>query len=458
VAALSAASDSESIGRRVRRLRLERGLSQHELSEPGVCYAFISRIEAENRRPSVKALRILARKLGVSPEYLESGSDLRDADRRELELAEAELVLRLGNDQPAAQAVFSMILVEAQAAGDAHSAVRARLGLGLAAALAENDAETVEQLEAALAGEPLAAAARPDVYLTLGRAYSNLGQPQRAVRLFERCLAEVGEQTPGELGLQVRYASYLSYALTDAGMYERAQQLLLDLADRSEHDPDPYTRVRLYWSLGRLATREGHALSGLGYFRCAVALLETTEDTLHLARAHLSCAWALTKSGRAEQAGRHLELAENLFGEPIDKADLGWLRTEQAKRAAELDQGTNAIAYAREALDALGTSDPAEQGDAWLALAQGQHLCTDLKAAGEAFQHALDLLIAHRPAADCARAYRLWAALLEQTGRKSDAAKALEQANAISAREEREPLRHTAPLTAQPKPGSPQDE
>src|SRR5437660_8781291 len=53
-------SGPESIGQRLRRLRLERQLSQRELSSPGVSYAYISRIEAGARRPSVKALRQLA--------------------------------------------------------------------------------------------------------------------------------------------------------------------------------------------------------------------------------------------------------------------------------------------------------------------------------------------------------------------------------------------------------------
>src|SRR6266480_1428796 len=88
----------ESIGGRLRRLRLERQLSQRELASPGVSYAYISRIEAGARRPSVKALRHLAPKLGVSVEYLETGSDLRDVDQREFRLADAELKLRLAED------------------------------------------------------------------------------------------------------------------------------------------------------------------------------------------------------------------------------------------------------------------------------------------------------------------------------------------------------------------------
>src|SRR3954447_6527901 len=93
----------ETIGQRLRRLRLERGLSQRELSEPGVSYAYISRIEGGARRPSVKALRMLARKLGVSADYLETGSEIRASDERELRIADAELELCLTGRSPATE-------------------------------------------------------------------------------------------------------------------------------------------------------------------------------------------------------------------------------------------------------------------------------------------------------------------------------------------------------------------
>jgi transcriptional regulator with XRE-family HTH domain len=66
-------SKKESIGQRLRRLRRERGLSQRDLSSPGVSYAYISRIEADARKPSVKALRLMANRLGVTVEHLERG-------------------------------------------------------------------------------------------------------------------------------------------------------------------------------------------------------------------------------------------------------------------------------------------------------------------------------------------------------------------------------------------------
>jgi len=63
-----------TVGDRIRLRRLQLGRSQRELAcEGGVSYAYISRIEANTRRPSVRALRKLAPKLAVSAHWLETG-------------------------------------------------------------------------------------------------------------------------------------------------------------------------------------------------------------------------------------------------------------------------------------------------------------------------------------------------------------------------------------------------
>src|SRR5215470_9906073 len=126
-ASVSQASSAETIGARLKRLRLHRGLSQRDLSSPGVSYAYISRIEAGARTPSVKALRKLSQKLGVSVEYLETGRDIRDVDDRELRLADAELELRLAQDTTEAEKKLKAVLDEAERAGDVPSSTRARL-------------------------------------------------------------------------------------------------------------------------------------------------------------------------------------------------------------------------------------------------------------------------------------------------------------------------------------------
>lgn len=65
----------ETIGQRLHRLRSARGMTQRELAVPGVSYAYISRVEADARTPSVRALRKIAEKLGVSVNYLETGTE-----------------------------------------------------------------------------------------------------------------------------------------------------------------------------------------------------------------------------------------------------------------------------------------------------------------------------------------------------------------------------------------------
>ena len=64
-----------TVGKRIRQRRKELGLSQRQLAAPGVSYAYVSRIEADQRKPSVRALRALAPKLGVSVHWLETGEE-----------------------------------------------------------------------------------------------------------------------------------------------------------------------------------------------------------------------------------------------------------------------------------------------------------------------------------------------------------------------------------------------
>jgi tetratricopeptide (TPR) repeat protein len=420
----------ESIGKRLRRLRLERQLSQRELASPGVSYAYISRIEAGARRPSVKALRQLARKLGVSVEYLETGSDLRDVDERELRLSDAELELRLGQNVEGTEQSLNSILDEAVAAGDTKSALRARIALGLAAASGGRNAVAIERLEPA--AQSLSPASRPDVYEALGRCYAALGDTRRSVDLFRTCLESVREDAPDDTASHIRFATYLSYALTDTGDLEQAQSVLNDALARADEVVDAYTRVRLYWSLARLSGLQDQPAAALEYVRRAIALLEVTEDTLHLARAHLLCGTIMMSQGRAEEAGSQFDAAEQLFGPRPDPLDLASLRTDQAKRAAMLGRGPEAETFAREAVAALGDEHPAEQGLAWAALAEGLAL-QDKDAADETFRRAADLLQEHGHDVDLTDTCRAWARYLRKSGRDSEALDVLDRAAKVNA-------------------------
>jgi transcriptional regulator with XRE-family HTH domain len=426
--------EAEAVGVRLRRLRHERGLSQRELAGPGVSYAYISRIEAGTRRPSVKALRTLARKLGVSPEFLETGSELRAVDERELRLADAELRLRIGGEPAAARDAFAELLREAEDAGDTASAVRAEIGLGLVAAQLNEPSNAAAHLQRAVDSGSVGPLDRPDAFSTLARIYSLLNEDARAIELLELCLRETDGEDSEHLAAYVRYAGYLSAALTDKGDLARAEEVLRDALSHGEDATDAYTRVRLYWSVARLAEAEGRPTRALDFARRALALLEATEDTHHLARAHLLCAWIMGLEEKTEEAQPHLERAEALLGETGDATDIAMLRVEQAKHAAQLGDGELSVSNARQALDVLGEHHEVQQGSAWWALAEGLALNGDVAAANDAFGRAVDRLDATAQWREAAQCCRRWAKVLRDSGRDADALDALERATEYAVR------------------------
>ncbi len=424
---------AETIGQRLRRLRHERGLSQRELSSPGVSYAYISRIEAGARRPSVKALRMLAKKLGVTADYLETGSEIRDTDERELRIADAELELRLTEDPTEAEKKLEELRDESTAAGDTLAASRANIALGLAASAAGRNADAIERLEAGLELSPVSPSARPDVFATLGRAYAATSRSDKAVEVFERSLQQVEQDAPDDAAAQVRFTTYLSFALTDMGDLERAQSVLDAALEKADALTDAYSRVRLYWGLARLNDLQGHPAAALDYVRRAIALLNVTDDTLHLARAHLLCGGILMAQGRAEEAGRNFDVAEQLFGpnpEPIDVANL---YTDQARRAAQLGEGEEAVRRARAALESVGDEYPHEKGNALWALGEGLALTGETDAADDSFRKATTLLEEQGHRRDYVEAYRAWGKFLRRAGREDQALEVLERAADLAA-------------------------
>src|SRR3954465_10482358 len=80
------------VGARLKASRERAGLSQRQLAFPGCTAAYISRIEAGERVPSLQLIHEFARRLRVSPQHLATGVDAGGAK----EPAEAEVAVRLG--------------------------------------------------------------------------------------------------------------------------------------------------------------------------------------------------------------------------------------------------------------------------------------------------------------------------------------------------------------------------
>lgn len=84
----------ESLGQRIRRIRLQQGLSLAKVVGDDVSRAFLNQVEMGKARPSIRVLRILAERLGTEVEYLLEG---RQAGvERELSLEKGRVLLARG--------------------------------------------------------------------------------------------------------------------------------------------------------------------------------------------------------------------------------------------------------------------------------------------------------------------------------------------------------------------------
>ena len=88
--------DPAAVGRRIKEARLAAGL-ERQLSFPGCSAAYISRLEAGDRVPSLQLLRKLAPKLNADEEYLATG--VERVEQAPPELVEAEVANRLGDHE-----------------------------------------------------------------------------------------------------------------------------------------------------------------------------------------------------------------------------------------------------------------------------------------------------------------------------------------------------------------------
>jgi transcriptional regulator with XRE-family HTH domain len=343
----------ETVGQRIRRLRLEHGLSQPELAGPGVSSAYLSRIENSTRKPSLKAIRHIANKLGVDPHYIETGEPIDPLTRIELEISDAELALRIGSHSDEALEVAA-----ANAGAEARDlspalAARASAVIGLIAYKGGRHDYAITQLERVTESGHLTVETRPDVWQALGAAYMAAGRMRDAADLWEGVLDSLDQERAAPL--IVRFNAYLAWAYSEMGMADRARPALAAATELAEDEQViPQVRVSVLWEQARQAWQEEDGRAALVHMRRAVAVLETTEDTHALGRAHLTCAQFLSMDGDPEAIAVHLDRAESLLGKQAEREELGVLRAERSKLAARAGDARLALRLAQEAAELFG--------------------------------------------------------------------------------------------------------
>jgi tetratricopeptide (TPR) repeat protein len=353
--------DPAAVGQRLRQARLDAGLTQRELSFEGCTAAYVSRIEAGARVPSLQILREFARRLGVDVEYLATGGSDEGLSS---ELLEPEVALRLGDEERAAE-----LYQEALQAADSPAAVaRAQLGLGQLALHRGQVPEAIGLLEQALDTGSLGRADTSVAASSLGYSYASQGRYEDAFALFDRCLEEA--RTRGDHFDQIRFALLLANAYIDHGDYGRAHATLGTVLDLARQTLDPRLRASLYWSQSRVHHLQGDPDRAADYGQLALATLKASEQTVEAGRALLLLAFIENDRGNPEAA---LELVDE--GEPIvsaagDVTDAAMFTIERARALSALGEGDKAAELLLGIAPQLNSASPDDAARAYSAVAE----------------------------------------------------------------------------------------
>jgi tetratricopeptide (TPR) repeat protein len=412
-----------AVGQRLREARERAGLSQRQLSFPGCSPAYISRIEAGDRIPSLQLLREMGRRLGVSEDYLATGAE-RGEDARGL--MEGEIALRL-DEREEARKLFESALENAVGAEER---ARALAGLGQLAFREGRPREAIARLEEARRVTPSDMAEHGSWTDTLGRSYSMIDNLEGAIAIFRQSF-DVAEER-GDAVEAIRFGVLLANGLIDSGEYTKAEELLERVVELAPNAGDPLIRARVYWSHSRLHALQKNSRIAARYARQALDLLELTEHTQYAARAHQLLAHIELDRERPGEALDLIHRGLDMLGEGGTPVEYALFRLEEARALLQLGERERAAAVALDSAGRLSDASPFEAGRGYTIVAEVFEQLGDTAKAKELYELAAELL---QPASSryLVEVYQKLAHLRESQGQKDEALEVLKKAVGVQA-------------------------
>jgi transcriptional regulator with XRE-family HTH domain len=422
-----------TLGQRLRALRVERGLSQADLAGELVSPSYVSLIEAGRRSPEQDVLDGLARKLGCSAEFLETGVAPEELSEQRLQLRFAEMAAANG-DLAAACQHFTTLLQ--RAVGEIRHA--ALWGLAGAEEAQNNlhDALThVESLlEASRRGEP-GAPGLLQLENARCRIHRLAGDFTRSIEIGEAALRQIRDLGLNGTEDEIQLASTIVGSLWSRGDKFAAQHLAAEVITRAEALGSRKAQGQVYWNACVLAADRGQLALALDLAAKTLALLsESAPDfgPAGLAGMRVTYAWLLLKleppnidEADTALARAHVDLTETAYGPALascetemarsallkgDLADTARIAAQVVERAADgggtslqlarvlsglalilggqPDEGAFEVSDAAASLDQAGARTEAAQ--AWRDLAEALLQCGKSEPAIDALRRAAD--------------------------------------------------------------------
>jgi transcriptional regulator with XRE-family HTH domain/predicted negative regulator of RcsB-dependent stress response len=365
-----------SLGSRLRRLRIAKGLTQQQLADPHYTHAYISTIEAGRRQPSREALAHFAAKLGIGIEELETGRPASLEAELALGLQEARVRLSAG-DYDYALEQYERIgrtahryeLIQLQAG--------ARQGTALVAERQGRPEEAVTLNDEALAlleSEP--PPLRAEATAAKARCVASLGDNRYAVHIMETLIAQMERTGTAEPTALVRLYAALVHPYFELGLFAKAAEAGEQATRFAARVSDPATLAMMEVNVARVLLHDGRPDDAGRALLRAQDLFGQLDLKTELSRARLATGYVLSRTGDLEGARAELTAAVETFEATGSVVDQAYTLTELARLERLQEHEPEAAEIARRSLALLqGEKDVA----AWARASRELALATSRK-------------------------------------------------------------------------------
>jgi tetratricopeptide (TPR) repeat protein len=444
LAELSKSIDPAILGRRIRNARVAAGLTQTEAAGGSASTAYISRIEAGQRRPDGRLLEHLAQTLNTTVEELLVGVSHEKRDEIRLELDFAELSLASGSADDALAKVDAVI-ADLPESGLADLTRSARF-------LRASALEATGNLEGAiLALEEITAPEPKDLtwvsgLIMLSRCYREAGDLAKAIETGEQAQSTILAQGLAGVAEAIQLTLTVAAAYFERGDTAHATRMCRRAIGDADRLDSPIAKASAYWNASIMESRQGHVTQALPLAQKAMTMFELGEDARNVARLRTDLAILQLQMDppAAEEAKTNLERASLELdwssASTTDKAD-----NQLALARANLMLGDVATAEAQAAAcyDIVRGQSPLSAADARVLQGQIAASRSEVEEARSAYREAILILSgvgADRGAAE------LWfelGGLLDDIGEPDDARDAYRRAAASTGLTARTSLHQT---------------
>lgn len=419
-----------ALGDRIRDARRNLNMTQGELAGDDYSVSYISAIERNKIRPSLRALAWIANRLTVNLSDLLATDGVLSADQAQNATAEeaihhafaqARIALTLNRFEDARTALTE---IQETIAKPSHLMecnellARAYIGMNMgqeARELLEENLNIVQNIDLI---------AQETSRNLLGQAYVSLDMYMAAVECHRQCLAAITANVVRDPVFKMDVLFNLGVDYLMLGQNEKAIEQFNEAVKVGRFIVNPVELAQTYWQIAAEYRREGSAHLATRYDTLAQENLRMANNRRTLTRVHARLGDAYAAQNNHDQAEQTLKDAAELAQEIGDRESRSFALVSLAR--TQINRGANkeALATAHQALDlAKGSGSQEALGRAHLVNGEALFLANKIEDADKSFTEGLKILEEIGLQGELAQAYGRYAELLEKRG---DVKKALQ--------------------------------